>query len=259
MALTTALLLVSGASALSLALGIFLGHALRGRRAQELESKLRAELGSFREEHETHKRRVTEHFSRSSDLFRDLTRHHAALYMHLAEGAREFCPEASPSLRAELRMLLAEGSPEASAGARPSAVAFESARPGPERPVVPAQAPARTEVIAVETGVEAREESAARPDAAASREPVGARTAQVGERVEREPERHKGSDESFSEWYARLQVRKNAADGRYASGYERAARDRDPETSRHGLREAVHGPERGSRTRSDPRKIAAAA
>ena len=38
------------------------------------------------------------HFSGTSDLFRDLTHQYTTLYAHLAEGARELCPDQVPSL-----------------------------------------------------------------------------------------------------------------------------------------------------------------
>jgi uncharacterized membrane-anchored protein YhcB (DUF1043 family) len=46
-----------------------------------------------RQELESQRSAVAKHFERTSDLFRDLTRQYTALYAHLAEGARELCPE----------------------------------------------------------------------------------------------------------------------------------------------------------------------
>ena len=41
---------------------------------------------------------VEKHFGQTSELFRDLTRQHTALYAHLAEGARELCGGRVPEL-----------------------------------------------------------------------------------------------------------------------------------------------------------------
>lgn len=56
----------------------------------ELESS-RQELGQYRDE-------VSEHFTRTSDLLRRMTLQYRAVYEHLAEGARNLCPDGVAAL-----------------------------------------------------------------------------------------------------------------------------------------------------------------
>jgi uncharacterized membrane-anchored protein YhcB (DUF1043 family) len=56
------------------------------------ERQLEIELESERERFSTYRDRVEKHFNQTAHLFRDLTNQHAALYHHLAEGARELSP-----------------------------------------------------------------------------------------------------------------------------------------------------------------------
>jgi uncharacterized membrane-anchored protein YhcB (DUF1043 family) len=76
------------------ALGLLSGVGLRaflseGRvRLRQLE----IELESERQRYSTYRDRVEKHFNQTAHLFRDLTNQHAALYHHLAEGARELSP-----------------------------------------------------------------------------------------------------------------------------------------------------------------------
>lgn len=83
-----------------LALGLLLGLALRRpeRTLRARVAELELELQDARRIHDEHRARVEKHFERTSDLFRDLTDHYAALYSHLAEGARQLCPEGGPAL-----------------------------------------------------------------------------------------------------------------------------------------------------------------
>ena len=55
----------------------------------DAETQLRAARGEL----ESQRAAVAKHFERTSDLFRDLTHQYTALYAHLAEGARELCPD----------------------------------------------------------------------------------------------------------------------------------------------------------------------
>jgi uncharacterized membrane-anchored protein YhcB (DUF1043 family) len=68
-----------------------LGQDLGAARAllADAEEKRRAAEGEL----EAQRAAVAKHFERTSDLFRDLTRQYTALYAHLAEGARELCPD----------------------------------------------------------------------------------------------------------------------------------------------------------------------
>lgn len=121
------------APVVALVLGLVLGRRTgAGARVGELEGRCeelgkdleraRAEvragveaLERTREELEGYRGRVTEHFAGTSDLLRDLTLQYRAVYDHLAEGARELCPEGFPGLEggAELARL------EREAGAQP--------------------------------------------------------------------------------------------------------------------------------------------
>lgn len=80
--------------------GIGTGLALRRRdaaaRARVLE--LESELEGVRQELQGYRARVEKHFERTSHLFRDLTDHYSALYSHLADGARDLCPDGGPAL-----------------------------------------------------------------------------------------------------------------------------------------------------------------
>jgi uncharacterized membrane-anchored protein YhcB (DUF1043 family) len=68
-----------------------LGEDLGATRAQlgAVEDSLRLAQRAL----ETQRAAVAKHFERTSDLFRDLTSQYTALYAHLAEGARELCPD----------------------------------------------------------------------------------------------------------------------------------------------------------------------
>ncbi len=129
-----------GGLALGLVLGLVAGFFYRGRNAREREDQLQSEVGEVKESFEAHKRKVTKHFERSSDLFRDLTRHYVSLYSHLSEGARDFCSDTSRAMRAELRALLEVGEPD-----EPESRVIEPGRaeasPGGPGPYPPGAAP----------------------------------------------------------------------------------------------------------------------
>ena len=76
--------------------GVFLGerHGTKALRIRELERELESE----REQRAAYRDSVGKHFGGTSDLFRDLTRQYATLYAHLAEGARELCPDQVPEI-----------------------------------------------------------------------------------------------------------------------------------------------------------------
>lgn len=73
---------------LGLTLGYFAFPAIRQAR------RLREELESLRREHETYKAGVSEHFQKTADLVGEMTKSYAAVYDHLAGGARRFCGDA---------------------------------------------------------------------------------------------------------------------------------------------------------------------
>jgi uncharacterized membrane-anchored protein YhcB (DUF1043 family) len=108
--------------AAGLAAGAFLSRADRAtkRRVGELE----AEFEQMGTRLEAERESVAKHFDRTGELFRDLTRDYTALYAHLAEGARDLCPERIGSGFSELPGLVAgpgltpEGRGIASAGSQ---------------------------------------------------------------------------------------------------------------------------------------------
>ncbi len=77
------------------AVGIVLGFAMRiaDRSRTVRERELREQLAEEREKLATYKAQVTRHMDQTAHLFRDLTNQHAALYDHLAQGARELAPK----------------------------------------------------------------------------------------------------------------------------------------------------------------------
>ena len=79
-----------------LAAGLALGRG--GSRARARIRELELELRQAREEQAAYRDQVGKHFSGTSDLFRDLTHQYTALYAHLAEGARDLCPDQVPAL-----------------------------------------------------------------------------------------------------------------------------------------------------------------
>jgi uncharacterized membrane-anchored protein YhcB (DUF1043 family) len=74
--------------------GLLAGAGLRAwlSDSRVRERQLEIELESARERLSTYRDRVEKHFNQTAHLFRDLTNQHAALYHHLAEGARELSP-----------------------------------------------------------------------------------------------------------------------------------------------------------------------
>jgi hypothetical protein len=51
------------------------------------------QLRAAREEHESYRLSVVDHFSGTSDLLRDLTVQYRSVYQHLTKGASTLCPE----------------------------------------------------------------------------------------------------------------------------------------------------------------------
>ncbi len=79
-----------------LSVGVALGRG--GSRARARIRELELEVRQAREEQAAYRDQVGKHFSGTSDLFRDLTHQYTALYAHLAEGARDLCPDQVPAL-----------------------------------------------------------------------------------------------------------------------------------------------------------------
>ncbi|MCE2390098.1 MAG: DUF1043 family protein [Proteobacteria bacterium] len=98
--------------AILIALGVFLAGLSAGclfwrrygaaeKRASQLEDDLREVSGKLEEtraELAAQREATSQHFERTAELFGDLTRQHVTVYNHLAEGARELCPDAPPAL-----------------------------------------------------------------------------------------------------------------------------------------------------------------
>jgi uncharacterized membrane-anchored protein YhcB (DUF1043 family) len=111
----------------SLAAGLILGAGLvfmlmrrGGTVNRERAESLTTELDETRLDLESHREEVSKHFAETSDLFRDLTEQYTRLYVHLASGAREFCPDEVPSLGQGLDTpLLVDESPRTAATPEP--------------------------------------------------------------------------------------------------------------------------------------------
>ncbi len=68
------------------------------RAARERVAELESEIEQLGSRLESEREAVAKHFDRTSELFGDLTREYTALYSHLAEGARELCPQRTPEI-----------------------------------------------------------------------------------------------------------------------------------------------------------------
>jgi uncharacterized membrane-anchored protein YhcB (DUF1043 family) len=70
----------------------------RGRdEDRRMAVRLERELSEARADLERYRERVSQHFEKSSDLFRDLTSQYSSLYKHLAEGARDLARPGIPA------------------------------------------------------------------------------------------------------------------------------------------------------------------
>ncbi len=116
--------LLSAVGAALFAAGVGAGWwACRDRDARARAESLAQELEAALREHETYREHVEKHFGQTSDLFRDLTRQYAAVYAHLAEGARDLC-QAQPALGRGLDFPgLAALAPDSSANGAPAELA----------------------------------------------------------------------------------------------------------------------------------------
>lgn len=93
-------------------------------RVQGEKLALGGELQRAREEAEGYRGRVVEHFYGTAEQLRALTLRYRELFVHLADGASELCPEASSALQAGL-------APPALPDGAPAAQESEAARPEP--------------------------------------------------------------------------------------------------------------------------------
>jgi uncharacterized membrane-anchored protein YhcB (DUF1043 family) len=107
-------------------------------RVQGEKLALEAEIRRARDEAEGYRGKVVEHFYGTSEQLRALTLRYRELFVHLADGARELCPEASSAIEAGLQPpALASDASDASdgsdsSGAEPSSA--EETVPDEERP-----------------------------------------------------------------------------------------------------------------------------
>lgn len=79
------------------ALGVLVGHFTSPSNGKA--KRLRAELDQVLQDHEAYKASVGSHFRKTADLVTQMTRSYAAVYDHLAVGARQFCDGAGPETR----------------------------------------------------------------------------------------------------------------------------------------------------------------
>ena len=86
-------------------------------RVQGEKLALETELRRARDEGQAYRGQVVEHFYGTSEQLRALTLRYRELFVHLAEGARTLCPEASSALEA---------------GLQPPALASDAGTPAPE-------------------------------------------------------------------------------------------------------------------------------
>ena len=76
------------------ALGAAAGHFLSPSIGEA--NRLRAELERLRHEHDSYRASVNSHFRKTADLVGEMTKSYAAVYDHLAGGARRFCDDTGP-------------------------------------------------------------------------------------------------------------------------------------------------------------------
>lgn len=78
--------------AIGAAMGAVAGHFLSPAIGES--RKLRAEVERLRHEHDSYRSSVNSHFRKTADLVGQMTKSYAAVYDHLAGGARRFCDDA---------------------------------------------------------------------------------------------------------------------------------------------------------------------
>jgi uncharacterized membrane-anchored protein YhcB (DUF1043 family) len=175
------LLMAAGTFLVGLGLGIFLrrGSGEVRARAERLEDELseltaafertRGELETAEEQaRDAHrqlaaeKNAVAKHFEQTSDLFRDLTRQYTSLYAHLAEGARELCPDSMIPIGVGFESPLLAG------GARDSGAPRETESEEPE------EAEAQLEAVR-QAAASAREDASARENAVSTGDGAGSK------------------------------------------------------------------------------------
>ncbi len=160
------------AAGAALIVGLLLGLAFgrRGGKSAARVHELETELEASREEISRYREQVADHFTETSRLLRDLTLQYRGVYEHLADGARNLCPEGAVELAPSL------------ADAALPATAEEEA---PDREPEPASEP-----VAASEAAAPAEASEAAPDAEAAPAPAGDELEPI---LESESERLAGS------------------------------------------------------------------
>lgn len=115
---TDAVLAIGG-----VALGVLLGNLTSPSKRKA--KQLRLEIDRLLAEQEAYKASVNSHFRKTADLVGQMTRSYAAVYDHLAGGARQFCDDAGPETRVPFGPL-----PETLASPEIETEASEDAGPG---------------------------------------------------------------------------------------------------------------------------------
>jgi|GEM_PF-2009964 len=120
--------------ALGIALGLAIGYFAFPKMRQA--KQLRDELDRLRSEHETYKSGVSEHFEKTADLVGEMTKSYAAVYDHLAGGARRFCGDALADKALAFGPQLATlGKPDGGASTEDDGVVIETPTSADEAPL----------------------------------------------------------------------------------------------------------------------------
>jgi uncharacterized membrane-anchored protein YhcB (DUF1043 family) len=109
---------VAAGTGLGLLVGILFGRRAgrtAARRARDLEDQLVA----AEDEMKRYRAQVSEHFSETSTLLRDLTLQYRNVYEHLADGARTLCPDGARLLAPSLAEALPASASSHAASAEP--------------------------------------------------------------------------------------------------------------------------------------------
>ena len=83
-----------GLVAAGIGIGVVAGHFASPAIGEA--RRLRAELDRLLHEHESYKASVNSHFRKTAELVGQMTKSYAAVYDHLAGGARSFCDDTGP-------------------------------------------------------------------------------------------------------------------------------------------------------------------
>jgi uncharacterized membrane-anchored protein YhcB (DUF1043 family) len=76
---------------IGVAIGVAAGHFFSPAIGEA--RRLRADLDRIQHEHDSYRSSVNSHFRKTADLVGEMTKSYAAVYDHLAGGARRFCDE----------------------------------------------------------------------------------------------------------------------------------------------------------------------